>query len=95
MMWRARVHMINGYADVSRKTPATPSTIYGICSISKLFTSIGVMQLRDEGKLRIDDPVARYIPWSKIKRSDPLGPEIKIEGLLTHSSGLPRESDFP
>lgn len=34
-----------GYADVSRKTPATPSTIYSICSISKLFTSIGVMQL--------------------------------------------------
>jgi CubicO group peptidase (beta-lactamase class C family) len=84
-----------GYADVSRKTPATPSTIYSICSISKLFTSIGVMQLRDEGKLRIDDPVARYIPWFKIKRSDPLGPEITIEGLLTHSSGLPRESDFP
>jgi CubicO group peptidase (beta-lactamase class C family) len=84
-----------GYSDLSRKTPATPSTIYSICSISKLFTSIGVMQLRDEGKLRIDDPVARYIPWFKIKRSDPLGPEITIEGLLTHSSGLPRESDFP
>jgi CubicO group peptidase (beta-lactamase class C family) len=84
-----------GYADLSRKTPATPSTIYSICSISKLFTGIGVMQLRDEGKLRIDDPVARYIPWFKIKRSDPLGPEITIEGLLTHSSGLPRESDFP
>ena len=84
-----------GYADLSRKTPATPSTIYSICSISKLFTSIGVMQLRDEGKLRIDDPVARYIPWFEIKRSDPLGPEITIEGLLTHSSGLPRESDFP
>ena len=84
-----------GYADVSRKTPATPSTIYSICSISKLFTSIGVMQLRDQGKLRIDDPVARYIPWFKIKRTDPLGPEITIEGLLTHSSGLPRESDFP
>ena len=84
-----------GYADLSRKTPATPSTIYSICSISKLFTSIGVMQLRDEGKLRIDDPVGRHIPWFKIKRSDPMGPEITIEGLLTHSSGLPRESDFP
>src|SRR4030095_2356451 len=84
-----------GYADLSRKTPATPSTIYSICSISKVFTSIGVMQLRDQGKLRIDDPVARHIPWFKIKRSDPLGTEITIEGLLTHSSGLPRESDFP
>ena len=84
-----------GYSDIERKTPATPATIYSICSISKLFTSIGVMQLRDEGKLRLDDPVARHIPWFKIKRADPLGPEITIEGLLTHSSGLPRESDFP
>lgn len=84
-----------GYADLTKKTPATPSTIYSICSISKLFTSIGVMQLRDEGKLRLDDPVGRHIPWFKIKRSDPLGPEVTVEGLLTHSSGLPRESDFP
>jgi CubicO group peptidase (beta-lactamase class C family) len=84
-----------GYADIERKMPATPSTIYSICSISKLFTSIGVMQLRDEGKVRLDDPVARHIPWFKIKRGDPLGPEITVEGLLTHSSGLPRESDFP
>jgi CubicO group peptidase (beta-lactamase class C family) len=84
-----------GYADIERKRPATAETIYSICSISKLFTSIGVLQLRDEGKLRLDDPVARHIPWFKIKRSDPQGPEITIEGLLTHSSGLPRESDFP
>jgi CubicO group peptidase (beta-lactamase class C family) len=84
-----------GYADLARKTPATPSTIYSICSISKLFTSIGVMQLRDAGKLRLDDPVGQHIPWFKIKRTDPQGPEITVEGLLTHSSGLPRESDFP
>jgi CubicO group peptidase (beta-lactamase class C family) len=84
-----------GFSDIERKTPATPATIYSICSISKLFTSIGVMQLRDEGKLRLDDPVARHIPWFKIKRGDPHSPEITVEGLLTHSSGLPRESDFP
>src|SRR4030095_4597238 len=51
-----------GYADLAKKTPATPSTIYSICSISKLFTSIGVMQLRDEGKLRLDDPGGQHIP---------------------------------
>jgi CubicO group peptidase (beta-lactamase class C family) len=84
-----------GYADLAKKTPATPSTIYSICSISKLFTSIGVMQLRDEGKLRLDDPVGQHIPWFKIKRTDPQGPEITVEGLLTHASGLPRESDYP
>src|SRR5262249_7765296 len=84
-----------GYADLVRKTPATPNTIYSICSISKLFTSIAVMQLRDAGKLRLDDPVAKHLSWFAIKRSDPQSAEITIEGLLTHASGLPRESDFP
>ena len=84
-----------GFADLSKKTPASPDTIYSICSISKLFTSIAVMQQRDAGKLRLDDPVAKHLPWFTIKRTDPDGPEITIEGLLTHSSGLPREAAFP
>ena len=84
-----------GFADQARKAPATSSTIYSICSISKLFTSIAVMQLRDAGKLRLDDPVGKFLPWFTIKRTAPEGPEITIEGLLTHASGLPRESDYP
>jgi len=84
-----------GSADLARTAPATPKTIYSICSISKLFTSIAVMQLRDAGKLRLDDPVAKHLPWFTIERSAPDGPEITIEGLLTHASGLPRESDYP
>lgn len=84
-----------GFADLEKKTPARPDTIYSICSISKLFTSIAVMQQRDAGKLRLDDPVAKHLPWFSIKRTDPDAPEITIEGLLTHSSGLPREAAFP
>jgi CubicO group peptidase (beta-lactamase class C family) len=84
-----------GYTDLAKKTPATPGTIYSICSISKLFTSIAVMQLRDAGKLRIDDPVEKYLSWFKIQKTAPQGPEITIEGLLTHASGLPRESEYP
>ena len=84
-----------GYADLSRRTPATASTIYSICSISKLFTSIATMQLRDAGKLRLDDPVAKHLSWFTIKRTFPDAPEITIEGLLTHASGLPREADYP
>lgn len=84
-----------GYADIERKIPAAANTTYSICSISKLFTSIAVMQLRDAGKVRLDDPVSRHLSWFTIKRTDPRAAEITIEGLLTHSSGLPRESDFP
>jgi len=84
-----------GYADLEKKIPASPGTIYSICSISKLFTSVAVMQLRDEGKLRLDDPIKKHLAWFNIKESFPGSPPVTIRGLLTHSSGLPRESDFP
>jgi CubicO group peptidase (beta-lactamase class C family) len=84
-----------GSADVAARRPATPDTVYSICSISKLFTSVAAMQLRDAGKLRLDDPVAKHLPWFTIKRMASDGPEITIEGLLTHASGLPREADYP
>jgi CubicO group peptidase (beta-lactamase class C family) len=84
-----------GYADIEGRTPAAPNTVYSICSISKLFTAIGVMQLRDQGRLRLDDPVEGHLPWFEIKQSHPDSPPITVQGLLTHSSGLPRESDFP
>jgi CubicO group peptidase (beta-lactamase class C family) len=84
-----------GFADLTAKRPARPDTIYSICSISKLFTSMAVMQQRDAGKLRLDDPVSKHLPWFDIRRTDPESPEITIEGLLTHSAGLPREAAFP
>ena len=84
-----------GYADLTKQVPATGSTIYSICSISKLFTSIAVMQLRDAGKVRLDDAVGKHLPWFRIKQTSPDAGDITIEGLLTHASGLPRESDYP
>ncbi len=84
-----------GFANVRAKRPADTDSIYSICSISKLFTSIGVMQLRDEGALRLRDPVADHLPWFKVQPGDVGGGPVRIKGLLTHSSGLPRESDFP
>lgn len=86
-----------GYGYQDRETRVVPSarTIYSICSISKLFTSIAVMQLRDQGKLRLDDSVSHHLPWFSINQAYPDGPPITIEGLLTHASGLPREADWP
>ena len=85
-----------GVTDLEKKTPATASTIYSICSISKLFTSVAVMQLRDEGKVRLDDPVSKHLPWfSALKPLKPEAGGITVEGILTHASGLPRESDHP
>jgi CubicO group peptidase (beta-lactamase class C family) len=84
-----------GYANLEDKIPAEPDTIYSICSISKLFTSVAIMQLRDAGKLDLDEPLSKYLPWFAIKKTDPDAPPITIRSVLRHSSGLPRESEQP
>jgi len=85
----------SGFASLESAREARPDTIYGICSISKLFTGIAVMQLRDQGKVTLDDPVAELLPWFNLGQSYADSPEITLRALLTHSAGLPRESDFP
>jgi len=81
-----------GYADVAAKRPMTPATKFRMASHSKLFTATAIMQLREQGKIRLDDPVSRYLPWFQLKPAgDDDGP-VTIEQLLNHSSGLPREA---
>ncbi|MDP9089746.1 MAG: beta-lactamase family protein [Pseudomonadota bacterium] len=81
-----------GFADLKAKVPMTATTKFRMASNSKLFTAIAIMQLREEGKLGLDDPVVKYLPWFKAKPAgDDDGP-ITIEQLLSHSSGLQREA---
>ena len=84
-----------GYSNIENKVKATPETIYSICSISKLFTSIGVMQMRDAGNLTLRDPVSDHLDWFDIENANSDSGPVRVGGLLTHSSGLPRDSDFP
>ena len=91
ILWR------NGYGmtDLEKEVLSSPSTIYSICSISKLFTSVAIMRLRDAGKLRLEDLVADHLPWFNLQQQYPDTGPITIRSLLTHSSGIPRESDYP
>jgi D-alanyl-D-alanine carboxypeptidase len=84
-----------GFADVEKQVPATPQTIYRIASITKLFTSTAIVQLRDAGKLQLDDPVEKYLPWFKVQSSFENEAPVTIRNLLTHTAGLPREAKFP
>ncbi|MCK5068629.1 MAG: beta-lactamase family protein, partial [Bacteroidales bacterium] len=84
-----------GMANMEDQVKATPSTLYSICSISKLFTSVAIMKLYDEGKLRLDDEVDDLLPWYDLKQKYKDSWPITIRTLLTHSSGLPRESNHP
>jgi len=84
-----------GFANIERRAPARADTIYGICSISKLFTGIAIMQLRDAGKLRLDETLNELLPWFDLEQAWAGSPAITLRSVLTHSAGLPRESDFP
>jgi len=85
-----------GLADPATGARADADTLYSICSISKLFTSIAVMQLRDAGKLDLDEGLGDAVPWfASLTDAHPDDEPISIRRTLTHSSGLPRESDSP
>ncbi len=84
-----------GYADTENKVPMQPETIFSICSISKLFTSIAIMQLWEKGKIRLDDSIAAVLPAYNLRQQYTESVPISIRSLLTHSSGLPRESAYP
>jgi len=90
-----------GVRDVATKLPMTPDTIFRLYSMSKPITSVAIMMLVEDGKLRLDDPVAKYIPAvadMKVGIDKPGQPElalepldrpVTIEDLLRHTSGLP------
>jgi D-alanyl-D-alanine carboxypeptidase len=87
-----------GFADVKKKRPADPKTLYRIASITKTFTATAIMQLRDEGKLALDDAVVTYLPELSSATST-FGPieGLTIRRLLSHESGLqsePPDTDF-
>lgn len=84
-----------GYANPGENVSFKTSTLCSICSISKLFTSVAIMKLYDQGKLRLDDEVGELLPYYDLKQQFPESGPITIRTLLTHSSGLPREAGYP
>jgi D-alanyl-D-alanine carboxypeptidase len=70
-----------GDARIDPKTPATPQMRYSIGSISKQFTAAAILLLQEQGKLSLDDKVAKYVP--NLTRAN----EVTIRQLLSHTSG--------
>lgn len=83
-----------GYTDIDKKIPATTSSMFRIASMSKSFTAMAVLKLRDEGKLKLDDPVWMYIPEMKGQKLTADAPEITVRNLLTHSAGFPEDNPW-
>jgi CubicO group peptidase (beta-lactamase class C family) len=84
-----------GLADPVAGRPADAETRFRIGSVTKLFTATAVLLLAEEGKLRLDDPLERFLPGLVPRGPFPYAEPIRLEHLLTHTSGLPREGSFP
>lgn len=79
-----------GMANYELGVPNTPDTVFRLASVTKQFTALAVMQLQEQGKLKVDDPICRYLTdcpaaWAP----------ITIRKLLNHTSGIPNFSSLP
>ena len=79
------LHEAFGLRDREEKLPMVPDTIFNIRSMTKTLTGVAVQMLVDEGKIHLDDPVAKYLPGFDNDKSR----AITVRQLLEHRSGLP------
>lgn len=85
----------HGFSDVEKKIPVSSTSVYRIASMTKSFAAMGILVLRDAGKLQLDDPVSKYIP--EINHIHPLtddSPPITIRHLLSHTAGFPEDNPW-
>ncbi len=82
---------VGAYGQADERRPVEASTPFYLGSVTKSFTALAVMQLVDAGKLKLDAPVQRYIPWFRV--ADALESQtITVRDLLNQTSGLSRTS---
>ena len=83
-----------GFADQVSGRRVEADTMFRIASITKSFTVTAILQLRDEGRLRLDDPLVAHVPEARAIE-DPFGPveDLTLRRLMAHTSGL--QNDLP
>ena len=84
-----------GVRDVATNAPVEADTRFRIASMTKGFTAMAILKLRDAGKLQLDDPVTKYIPeLATLKYPTKDSPVITIRLLLSHSEGFPEDNPW-
>lgn len=82
-----------GQATLGPNGPkTTPDTVYHMASITKPFVATALMQLVEQGKLRLDDPIVKYLPYFRV--NDPRYAALTIKQFVTHTSGIPDVDDY-
>ena len=86
---------VTGYRDVPSKAPVTPDSVFRIASMTKSFTAIAILKLRDEGKLSLDDPAEKYVPEMKaLVYPTTDSPKLTIRHLMSHAEGFPEDNPW-
>src|ERR1700730_12013068 len=84
-----------GFRDVPSKSPVTADSVFRIAPMTKSFTAISILKLRDEGKLSLDDPAERYVPeMAGLRYATTDAPKITIRHLLSHAEGCPEDNPW-
>lgn len=84
-----------GVRDRTSNDPVTPDTAFRIASMTKSFTALAILKLRDEGKLSLEDPVAKWVPeFARMKYPTRDTAPIRIKELLTHGAGFPEDNPW-
>lgn len=77
-----------GYRNEEKGLPMKADTFLGIGSVTKAYTCVAIMQLAEQGRLAVDDPVVKHLPKFRLKDAEH-GKQVTIHHLMTHTSGLP------
>ena len=84
-----------GFANLEKKIPAGATTGFRIASMSKSFTAMGILKLRDAGQLSLDDPVEKYVPgFRAVKPLTADAPAITLRHLLGMGAGFPEDNPW-
>ena len=78
-----------GYSDENLSEKVSPETLFGLGSVTKVFTGLAVMQLVEEGKVQLDNPLVEYLPQFNIKGEH--AKDVTVRNVMTHHSGLPSD----
>jgi CubicO group peptidase (beta-lactamase class C family) len=86
---------VAGYRDLPSKAPVTRDSVFRIASMTKSFTAMAIMKLRDEGKLSLDDLAERHVPELKNLRYPTAdSPRITVRHLMSHATGFPEDNPW-
>ena len=86
---------VAGVRNTATKEPVDTNTVFRIASMTKSFTALSILKLRDEGKLSLDDPAEHFVPELKrLHYPTADSPKITIRHLLSHSAGFPEDNPW-